>query len=88
MLYFSVFPMAIRIETQDCISRLHNLKYWIPFLKSDISMNLLFNSLMFYVNLYLFKDGQNLSPLPCYIFPYFELLSERELKTAYLDYIT
>jgi len=52
------------------------------------SMNLWLNSLIFYIQIFLFKDGQNFNPFSCSIFPFFQWLSELEPKTALSDSIT
>jgi len=62
MLDFSVIPMGFSIGTQNCSSRFHNLSFWFPILMWDTSMSLWWNSLMFYIQIFLLKEGHILNP--------------------------
>jgi len=68
MLDFSVFPMAFRTGAQNCTSTIHNLSYMVPIFKWDTSMNLWLNSLIFYIKILLFNEGQNFNPFSYLIF--------------------
>jgi len=62
MFDFSVISMILRMGTQICPSRFHNLGNWIPILKSDTSTNLGLNSLLFYIKIILLRKGKNFNP--------------------------
>jgi len=45
--------------TQKWTSNFHNLGKWIPILKWDASINLLWNSLIICIQIFLTYEGQN-----------------------------
>jgi len=79
---FSLFPMGFRNETQNWTSRFHNLSNFIQILKFDTSMSLWMNSLIIYIQIYVFGEGHNFDPFSCSIFPYFQWVSEWEPKNC------
>jgi len=80
--------MVSGIETQKLAFKFHNLGNWIPILKWDTSMSLWLNSLIYYIKMYLFKEGLNFYPFSCSIFLYFQWFPEQEPKTKLPNSIT
>jgi len=67
--HISVFLKALRMETQNRTSAIHNFSYWIPILMWDTSMSLWLNSLIFYIQIFIIGEGHNFNPFSSFIFP-------------------